>query len=301
MVKNEGSPQKKFHKESVSLEKIIDLGEPLEQLQIIQASRGEYCLLLRQNSENSRLFFESSSELLAFKAFLEGDRSAPSPTYKATLTQEESDRFSIAGWQECVGEGILDSKSAGSLTDFAFEEYFYLTVEGQTIDQQIDRWKTGVKWFNRVVKVMRKEAQQAVLIGFKKGFGKKLEDLLIRKWNENSEKFNVKEHAIYHSFVGNICEATEIFEADSTAAEKLGLVLKASEISIVSVAVHNLADIVRNIINKFWSTDSFAFYQGEILCRSAIDIMHGISLVKDATEVMPSSKQEIVLKRVCIQ
>lgn len=148
---------------------------------------------------------------------------------------------------------------------------------------------------------MAKEAEQNVMEAFRKGFGGKLEGFLVRKWNENFEVFNVRENAQYHCFIGNICEATDIYDVDSEPASNLRYLQEAIELSIVSVSIPNLADIIRSILSRFWSTDSFAFEDGELACRSAIDILQAISHVKDASECMTTASQDRVLRRVAVQ
>lgn len=150
ILQNKGSPTRKLAAATASLDRVLDLRLPIDRSEITQVKKNDYCLLVRQDSEDRRFFFETATEALSFQRFLYSDRSVPSPVYMPTLTKHLTDMEHIDGWHTHVGHTAIDKQTLKSLVDFAFEEYFYLSLEGQTLDCQISRWKAGVKWFNKV-------------------------------------------------------------------------------------------------------------------------------------------------------
>ena len=202
-------------------------------------------------------------------------------------------------WMRIIGAKDADSQSVEMVADIGLSKYFYIESE-EALQDQVGRWKKGLKWYNDVVEYVDRNCTQAIQTDFKIKFSCKVSFFLKTTWNSCSDKFNIDECVAYLGIVDSIVRHTDILKVKSDVSQTQAIV-KAACISIEATFMNNISDPLKTILKGFWSRNNFEFFDSKIISNSIGDIMRMLQQLQSKLESLASSVSKSILQQVCVQ
>lgn len=305
-----------YMQDSESLEPVLDLREKINSVTFGPFKAGDQSVLIKQDADYIRLFFESCSECVDFVQFILYDRyndKAFSDQQAEEYSETEAlDRAIMAGngktlygWSENFKDNKFTDDGFDGIIDAGIDKFFLLEEGEQKdpLETQLLNWKTGLRWYNRVSQKLSKETSERKLEYFKVNFCNCLTVNLVKIWNEFIDKFNFDEMVQYYGIVHDITKLTDIYKSEKTAlnARKIAKLLQAIALSAEAYILKNYQQLISNIIEGFWSKNNFEFFNNKIISKSCLDIMKVLEEVRDHLGPLSSRDRADFMRQICVE